>query len=94
MDSDKIPNFELKDLLDAYFDAHKEAVDFVQKEVVPVLNGQLGLKPHEEAVIGTFFRMHALASSLTRLNNKVDFNAIAVIARSIFVVLIDLKLLY
>ena len=40
-----------------------------------------------------FFRTHALACSLTRLNNKVDFNAVAVIARTIFELLLDIKLL-
>ncbi len=74
-------------------DATKEVVEFVQKEIIPVLNGQFKLSDKESCVMGTFFRMHALASSLTRLNNKLDFNAIAIIARTLFEVLIDLKLL-
>lgn len=93
MDPKLISDFTQKDLLDTYFDANKEAVDFVQKEIISVLNGQINLSLKEEAIVGTFFRMHALASSLTRLNNKLDFNAIAVIARTLFEVLIDLKLL-
>lgn len=37
--------------------------------------------------------MHGLGSSLTRLNNKVDFSAVAEITRTFFELLLDLKLL-
>ncbi len=93
LDPETIPDFTQKDLLDAFFDANKEAVDFVQNIMVPVLEGQLNLSNKEEAIVRTFYRMHALASSLTRLNRPIDFNAIAIIARTLFEVLIDLRLL-
>lgn len=89
----KFPDFTAHDLLSAYHDGLQQAVEFVQREVVPVLNGQLNLKEMEEAVIGLFYLVHALASSGTRLNNKIDFVAISGNARTVFELLLDLRLL-
>jgi Family of unknown function (DUF5677) len=88
-----IPELTQQELVSLYYCALQEAVDFVQTEIVPVLRGQLQLSEKEEAILGTFYRIHALASSLTRLNKKLDFNAVAVIARTIFELLLDLKTL-
>lgn len=88
----EFPDFTPHELLSSYHDALKQAVDFVQSQVIPILKGQINLSQQEEAVVGIFYRTHSLASSLTRLNHKIDFNAVAEIARTIFELLLDIKL--
>jgi hypothetical protein len=89
----EIPDFTSHELISSYHDGLREAVDFVQSMAIGTLRGQLSPSTHEKAVMGTFMRIHALACSLLRLNNKVDFNAVAGIARIVFELLIDMKLL-
>lgn len=87
------PEVSQEELISAYHQGIKEAVDFVQTEVIPVLNGQLNLNKWESAIVGTFYRIHSLASSLTHLNKPFDFNSVAIICRSIYELLLDLKIL-
>jgi hypothetical protein len=85
--------FSRKELIDSYHDGLKEAVDFINKVVIPPLKGQISLTSKEEAILGTFYRIHGLASSLIRLNHLLDFNAVAIIARTIYELLLDIKFL-
>lgn len=87
------PDISPHELFSSYHDGLKEAVDFVQSKVIGVLRGQLSLCAKESAILGIFLRTHALASSLTRLNHKIDFNAVAGIARIMFELLLDIKLI-
>lgn len=89
----EIPDFTAHELISSYHDGLREAVDFVQSQVVGTLRGQINLSQQEKAIIGIFLRIHALASSLVRLNNKIDFNAVAGVARTVFELLLDMKLL-
>lgn len=89
----EIPDFTTSDVINSYYQGLKEAVDFVQSQIVPVLSGQIKLSRQEGAVMGIFYRVHALARSLVRLNNRVDFNAVAIITRTMLELIIDLKLL-
>ena len=89
----EIPDFTAHELISSYHDGLREAVDFVQSQVIGTLLGQISLSQQEKAILGIFLRIHALACSLVRLNNRVDFNAVAGIARTIFELLLDLKLL-
>ena len=89
----EIPDVTTHELISSYHDGLKEAVGFVQSRVIGILDGQINLSQQEEAVLGIFLRIHALACSLVRLNQKIDFNAVAVIARTLFELLLDIKLL-
>ena len=89
----EIPDFTTRELISSYHDGLREAVDFIQSQVIGTLRGQISLSQQEKAIMGIFLRVHALACSLLRLNNRVDFNAVAGIARIIFELLLDLKLL-
>ena len=80
----EIQNFTRHELISSYYDGLKEALDFVQSRVIGTLKGQINLSQQEEAVTGIFFRTHTLACSLIRLNQKIDFNAVANIARTLF----------
>lgn len=89
----EIPDFTAHELISAYHDGLREAVDFVQSQVIGTLQGQISLSQKEKAIMGIFLRVHALACSLVRLNKSVDFNAVAGITRTLFELLLDLKLL-
>jgi hypothetical protein len=89
----EIPDITTHELISSYHDGLKEAVDFVQSKIIGILDGQINLSQQEETVLGIFLRIHALACSLVRLNQKIDFNAVAVIARTLFELLLDMKLL-
>lgn len=91
--SSNIQEFTQHELISSYYDGLCVCVDFVQTQIIPVLYGQLNLSQKEEAILGIFYRMHALTSSLSRLNNKLDFNAAATITRTIFELLLDIKIL-
>ncbi|HOO50394.1 MAG TPA: DUF5677 domain-containing protein [Alphaproteobacteria bacterium] len=88
-----IPDITTHELISSYHDGLKRAVEFVKSKIIGTLTGQINLSQKEEAVMGIFLRIHALACSLVRLNQKIDFNAVASITRIIFELLIDLKLL-
>lgn len=88
-----VPDITPHELLSAYHDGLRHAVDFAQHEVIPILSGQIGLNRREEAQLGLFYIIHSLASSGVRLNNKVDFVGMAGIARTLFELLVDLKIL-
>jgi hypothetical protein len=91
--AEETSDFTQHELVSAYYDGMRKCIDFVQTQIIPVLNGQINLNQREEAVLGIFYRIHALGSSLTRLNNTIDFCAVATIARTLFELLLDLKLL-
>lgn len=81
------------DLISSYHDGLKEAFNYVNEIIIDPLKGQLNLSEQEEAILGQFYRSHAIVSSLLRLNQKVDFNAVSVLARTMFEILLDMKLL-
>jgi hypothetical protein len=89
----ELPDFTTHELISSYHDGIQEAVNFIEERVVPTLQGQINLSKQEEAIIGVFYRIHLLANSLLRLNKKGDFNAVAVISRTVFELLLDIKFL-
>jgi hypothetical protein len=91
--NEELPSLSQADLINAIVIGMKEAVDFVQSKVIPILQDQMKLSDRESAILGTFYRVHLLCSSQTRLNNLKDFNAVAINCRTVFELLLDLKLL-
>ena len=71
----------------------REAVDLVKNKVIPILHNQIILSDREGAILGIFFRVHVLCSSQTRLTYSKDFNAVANNCRTLYELLLDLKLL-
>jgi Family of unknown function (DUF5677) len=88
-----IPDFTQRELVKSYYGGLCNCVDFVQTKIIPILIGQIDLSQKEEAILGIFYRTHALGSSLTRLNDKPDFSAAAIISRTMFELLLDIKIL-
>lgn len=82
-----------KILVGAQYDAMKQAYDCVQEDVIGVVDCQLDKSSLEVAVQGTFYRAHAVAASLTRLNHIVDFSVAAICCRTIYELWLDLRVL-
>lgn len=78
-------------MISSYHDGLREAVNFVQSKIIGILQGQINLSQQEKAVYSTFLRIFVLVNSLIRLNKKIDFNGVAIITRTIFELLLDIK---
>lgn len=91
--SNDIHDFTQHELVSSFYDGLRVCVDYVQMQIIPILYGQINLSQKDEAILGIFYRMHALGSSLTRLDNKLDYSAVASIARTMFELLLDIKIL-
>ena len=66
---------------------------FAQHAIIPVLRGQLNLTGVEKAYVIMFYQMYAWLRSLVSLNAFADIQAVAVATRSVFELLLDLKIL-
>lgn len=86
-------DISMDDTINAIVSGLKEVVLIGQKRIIPVLNTLVKPSAQEKAIRGTFFRINVLCSSQTRLNNSKDFNAVANNCRTLFELLLDLKLL-
>jgi len=67
--------------------------EFVQAHVIPVLQSRLNRSEYEESLVGAYYRSHLLMRSLVKLDDFDDFQAVRSIARSLFELLLDMKLL-
>lgn len=92
-DDFEVDNKDIKLLIDLYHESIKEASSFVEESVLTVLSSQINLSEKESAIYGTFLRLHSLFSPLKRLNHYSDFNTVAITARTIFGLFLDLRIL-
>lgn len=87
----KIDELTTHELINSYLDSLKIANWYVNQKIIVLLKAIINPTKHESAILGSFYRVHALATSLTRLNQKVDVNAVAIIARTLFEIQLDVK---
>lgn len=66
---------------------------YVQEELVPVIKNQIDLDDREKAIVGTYFRMCAWIYSMVAMNGPIHFQGAATAARSLFELLLDIKIL-
>ncbi|MCK4628751.1 MAG: hypothetical protein KAT56_07080, partial [Sedimentisphaerales bacterium] len=79
---------------DAFYCGTEQIHDFSQKVIIPVLKGQLNLNDRDKAIVGTYFRAHLCLSSMVRLNEFQYIQQVVSSARTIFELLVDLKILH
>ena len=79
--------------IQAWYHGTSEAYKFSEEFVIPIINSQLDPSDRENALIGTFFRMHLHAHALIELKMSKHFQVVMASARSIFELLLDLKIL-
>jgi hypothetical protein len=67
--------------------------DLANRHVVPILVGMVTKTDHEEAVVGTYYRMHFWMLSLAKLDYPSHFQTVLNATRATYELLVDLKLL-
>jgi hypothetical protein len=66
---------------------------FDESEVDPVCRGQIALSPIEECRMVTYLRVQRNVDSMTTLGHVAHFQALSMLARSIFELSVDLRLM-
>jgi hypothetical protein len=67
--------------------------NFDQVEILGVIQSQLSTTPEEQCFIGTYFRAKRNAESILDLKHEKHFQAAAMLARGIFELAVDIKML-
>lgn len=80
-------------IVEAYFQGTDEIRHFVVSVMQPVLRGQLSLNSRETAIVGTYYRITAWLKALGELDSLPHYQAVAAAARSLFELLLDMKLI-
>src|SRR5713101_6581792 len=78
---------------EAFFRGTVVLRDLAERQVVPILVGMVRKTGHEEAVVGTYYRMHIWVLSLAKLDYPVHCQTVLNATRAMFELLVDLKLL-
>src|SRR3990172_4461678 len=80
-------------LAEAYYKSTDGLYQIVDEDIMPILAGLLKPTQKEQAILGTFYRMFGWMYSLKQMDNPKDFQGIAAAARSLFELLLDIKIL-
>ncbi len=78
--------------IEAFYEGTRAATDLAQQVMIPQLKALMSPSRKEEILKGLYFRMYAWMRTLVSLNDTVHFQATASAARSIFELLLDIKL--
>ncbi len=78
---------------DRFYTVIKSMNLFDKAEVNGILNTLLSLTPREQCFIGTYYRTLGNVETLLRLDKSKDFQAIAMLARTLFELAVDIRLL-
>jgi hypothetical protein len=81
-----------KDTVERYFTVLKSLNEFDKKEVRPLVQGSLSLSKRELCFTGSYYRAVGNVETTLTLKSIRDFQAIAMMARSIFEIAVDLAL--
>ena len=68
--------------------------NFDQMEVLPLLQTTLDLKPEEQCFIGIYYRARSNVETILEITHAKHFQAAAMLARSIFELAVDVKMLH
>ncbi len=79
--------------LKAFYSGCKICTDFSQKVMIPALAGVLKPSQKEEILIGIYRSIHCWMKAISLLNHPVYFQTVATAARSIFELVLDIKLI-
>lgn len=90
IDIEKIP---FKKRIEAFYEGTRAATELAKQVIVPQLKALITPSREEEIIKGLYFSMYAWMLTLVSLKDTVHFQAAASAARSIFELLLDIKLL-
>ncbi len=80
-------------IVEAYFQGTDSIRHFVVSVIEPVLTGQLKFDDRQTAIVGTYYRIVGWLKALGELNSLPHYQAVAAGARSLFELLLDIKLI-
>lgn len=83
----------IKKRVEAFYKGTDAICRFAKNLIIPVLDCQIELKDRELAITGTYYRMYAWVHSLVKMNSRIHFQGAALGARSLYELLLDIKLL-
>jgi hypothetical protein len=91
--NEPVSDLSLKTIIDAYFDGTKHMHDFSREVMIPQLKALLGPTNQEIALRDTFFKMYLFIGSAITMNRLDHFQSVGGLTRSLFELLLDMKIL-
>lgn len=89
----EISNKAVKIRVEAFYKGTVACSEFAQKRIIPLLHALIKPSDAEKAIIGTYYRMYMWIRSMTNMKSRIHFQAAAAAARSLFELLLDMKIL-
>jgi hypothetical protein len=95
---DELEKADVSDLpigirVEAFYKGTDAVSKFAESVMIPLLKGQINLSNKEKAIVGTYYRMYAWVRSMVAMNSRIHFQGAAAAARSLFELLLDIKML-
>jgi Family of unknown function (DUF5677) len=91
--NEPISDLPLKTIIDAYFDGTKHMQEFSHDVMIPQLKTLLKPSAQEIALRDIYFKMYLLLRSALTMNRLDHFQSVAALTRSLFELLLDMKIL-
>jgi len=91
--NEPVSDLPLKTIIDAYFDGTKHMQDFSHEVMIPQLKALLGPTAQEVALRDIYFKMYLFLRSAITMNRLDHFQSVAGLTRSLFELLLDMKIL-
>jgi hypothetical protein len=88
-----VSDLPMRKRVEAFFIGTKVLSEFAESVIIPVLYGQLNLNDREKAISGTYYRMYGWMHSMVVMNRCIHFQGAATAARTLYELLLDLKIL-
>lgn len=79
--------------IEAFYKGTDALAKFSKAVMIPIIDGQFKFNAKERAVVGIYYRMYAWIKSMVAMNGVVHFQGSAAAVRSLFELLIDIKML-
>ncbi len=79
--------------VEAFYKGTDALAQFAESEMIPILKGQISLSDRGKAIVYTYYRMYAWVRSMVAMNGRIHFQGAAAAARSLFELLLDIKML-
>jgi len=88
-----VSDLPIRKRVGAFYKGTDAIAKFVEKELIEILRSQLNLNDKEKAIIGTYLRMYAYLRSMVAMNHRIHFQGAASATRSLFELLLDMKMI-
>lgn len=82
-----------RNLIESYLTALDGAANLIEEHLIPILSNQINQSDSEAAKLGTFYRLFLLTKGILALNDRQHFQLVMAAMRTIFELLVDLRLL-